>query len=267
MPRGIAVLGGIAVAVCLHVAAPAGAATLVGDYQLQGTRASSGAGPDLTDVGGTNSFQSDSVMGVSRQVLAFPEGSGLRMSPAGLGTSPYSVVTTFRLDATSGFRKLLDSSGGIDDEGIYDYFGQADFYGTSEFKSTDPVFTQGVYATMAVVGFGLGGTQIWVNGTEVVGSDEGLPAAMDSLRFFIDDTSGMGNENSAGAVSCIRVYTGTLTAAEVSGIGASATCQVPPATPPAQTQPGVKRKKCKKHKKKHRSAEVAKKKCKKKRKR
>jgi len=68
------------------------------------------------------------------------------------------------------------------------------------------------------------------------------------------------NEDSAGAVSCIRVYGGVLTAPEVAAIGASPTCATP-AVPQA--------KKCKKKKRKHHTAAAAKKhkkKCKKKKK-
>jgi hypothetical protein len=83
--------------------------------------------------------------------------------------------------------------------------------------------------------------------------DSGLYLGSDTLRFFKDN----GSEESAGAVSCIRVYSGALTDAEVAAIGASQTC-----APHASSAPH--KKKCKKKKRKHRAAE-AKKKCKKKR--
>jgi hypothetical protein len=83
-----------------------------------------------------------------------------------------------------------------------------------------------------------------------------------TLRFFKDNSSG---EESGGAVSCIRVFKGVLTDAEVSGIGASPTCTAPASAQlPAQAPVGTPSKKsCKKKKRKHRSAESAKKKCKK----
>ena len=57
----------------------ASAATLTGDYQFQGTRASSGPGPTLIEIGaGGSTFVTDNVMGVSRQVHAFPLHSGVR---------------------------------------------------------------------------------------------------------------------------------------------------------------------------------------------
>ena len=80
-----------------------------------------------------------------------------------------------------------------------------------------------------------------------------IPVVNDTLRFFKDDGT---SEESAGAVSCIRVYSGALTDAEVSGIGASPTCGPvsAPVSPPAAAE--TTKKKCKKHKKKHRSARV-----------
>ena len=84
----------------------------------------------------------------------------------------------------------------------------------------------------------------------------GYGVTSDTFRFFKDDA----DEDSAGAVSCISVFSGTLTDAEVAAIGASPTC-TPAAPGPAALH---KKKKCKK--KKHRAAD-AKKKCKKKKKR
>ena len=120
---------GISIAGALLLAPSASAATLVGDYQFQGTRASSGVGAALTDVGaGSNAFQADTVMGASRQVLAFPQDSGVQMHPSGLGgsTDPaYSVVTTFRFQDLSSYRRILDPSNSTSDDGIYDYYSAA----------------------------------------------------------------------------------------------------------------------------------------------
>ena len=76
--RVVSVLGGLAIAIGLLWASAASAATLVGDYQFQGTRASAGPGPVLTDIGAGNAFQTDTVMGAQRQVLAFPLHPGCR---------------------------------------------------------------------------------------------------------------------------------------------------------------------------------------------
>jgi hypothetical protein len=102
-----------------------------------------------------------------------------------------------------------------------------------------------------------------VNGSLQLDDTKTEPVIADTLRFFKDNVTGPSTgEDSGGAVSCIRVYSGVLTDAEVGGIGASPTCGT--GTPPPTT---TTKKKCKKHKRKHRSAESAKKKCKKKKKR
>ena len=267
MNRGAGwVLGGTAAAACLLLAAPAGAATLVGDYQLQGTLASSGPGPALTDVGSGNSFQSDTVMGTPRQVLTFPDGNGLQLNPTGLPSpGQYSEVLTFRfVTVAPDYYRVLDSlaGGGAADSGLYVRDGRLDFYDQSssnDFESPSALFTSNTFATVAMVMVGFPtGTTVYFNGAPVATFPGDYNLGSDTLHFFKDNGS---SEESAGAVSCIRVFSGALTDAEVAAIGASPNC-APPAASPATPH----KKKCKKKKKKHRAAE-AKKKCKKKRKR
>ena len=241
------------------LAPAASAATLIGDYQLQGTRASSGPGPTLTDIGaGPGAFTSESVMGTTRRVLVFPLHGGVQMSPTGLPTStaPYSVVTTFRLADVSGYRRILDVTNGTLDNGVYDHNGLADYFRTASLDHEGPsvVFADDAYTTVAIIGTdpGFARTRVYVNGTPQVDYGEREAIVSDALRFFKDNDT----EDSAGAVSCIRVYSGALTAAEVSAIGPSPTCGAP--APPGTSA----HKKCKKKHKK-RSAGVAKKKCKK----
>ena len=258
--RGTAsIVAGVATATCLFLAASAGAATLIGDYQLQGTRASSVSGPALGDIAGGNSFATDNVMGATRQVLTFPLGSGVQMIPSvGSGNPAYSVVVTFRLDTVSGYRRILDTSNGTSDSGFYDSSGRAE-YATF---GPDLVFADGVYATAALTSLPSPvRTKFYVNGSLQLNIAGVTPVVADTLNFFKDNVSGGSpGEESGGAVSCIRVYSGVLSDDEVTGIGASPTCGTvtPPATP---------KKKCKKHKKKHRAADAKKKKCKKKKKR
>ncbi len=270
--RAVSLLGGLAVVAALIGASTASAATPIGNYQLQGTRASSGAGPTLLDVGGSNSFQNDSVMGTSRQVLAFPLHSGVKMTPTGLGsTNPaYSVVTTFRFDAVDGYRRILDPSNGTVDHGFYVQDGKARYFGPGLTGPT-VAFVNDVYATVAITSLpSPATTRFYVNGSLQIDAPQTEPVVADTLRFFKDNDTPTTDEDSAGAVSCIRVYKGVLTSAEVAAIGASPTCSTPPSTStpanPAPTAPvtPTPKKTCKKHKKKHkkRSAESAKK-CKK----
>ena len=173
----------------------------------------------------------------------------------GTGDVPYSVVTTFRFQTLDLYRRILDPLQGGSDSGFYEFNGAADVFGVGEAMGPT-AFTPNTYATVALTSLPSAGSRFYVNGAAPpVELNETFPVVADNLRFFLDN----GSENSAGAVSCIRVFTGVLTDAEVAAIGSSPTCQAP-APPPAK-------KKCKKHKKKHRSAESAKKKCKKHKKR
>jgi hypothetical protein len=263
----VALFAGAVAIVAAVWASPASAATLIGDYQLQGTLASSGPGPALTKVGnGTSQFQADNVMGSSRQVLSFPVDSGVQISPAGVGTGSYSVVATFRFDNVAHYERILDQAVGTEDSGLYVSGDSLDpsrgylFYTNTptmphyQLSSDTDAFANSVYATTAVVVVPPSLTTVYVNGAPQFAPTDGRTPINDTLRLFKDDST----DESPGAVSCIRLYSGGLSAAEVAGIGASPTCGTV-ATPPVK-------KKCKKHKKKHkRSAESSKKKgCKKK---
>ena len=241
-------------------ASTASAATLIGDYQFQGTRASSGPGLDLTGVNGVGTYQSESVMGTTRQVLAFPQGTGLQMSPTGLTSANHSVVMTFRLLDDDGlYNRILDWSHGTLDNGIYDYLRKASYYRSGEeVKSTNAVFGSNAYSTLVVTAANTPSTRAFVNGTPVLQSPHQETIIGDALRFFVDNSSGgITGEESAGAVSCIRVYSGVLTDAEVTAIGASPDCVAHPAvvSPPPAPAPAPPKKKCRKHKKKHRAAD------------
>jgi hypothetical protein len=135
----------------------------------------------------------------------------LRHRPSSISRN--SIVTTFRLDAVDGYRRVLDPSNGTNDLGVYVLDGRASFFGdTDEFLSTNIVFANNVYATVAVTSSPPSPSKIYVNGAEVVNATETLPVVADTLRFFKDNESGaFPDEDSAGAVSCIRVYSGALT--------------------------------------------------------
>jgi concanavalin A-like lectin/glucanase superfamily protein len=263
------ILIGIVLAACVVPASTASAATLIGDYQFQGTRSSSGPGPDLSSINAIGTFQNENVMGSSRQVLAFAQGSGLQMAPTGFtsSTPAHSVVMTFRLLDDTDYNRILDWSSGTADSGIYDHDRAVTYYRPFEaVESPAPVFGSNTYSTVAVTAADGPTTRVFVNGNPVIQSPHSETVIGDALRFFVDNSSG-GNtdEDSAGAVSCIRVFSGVLSDSEIGAIGASPDCIAhPSAQQPPAGSPDAAKKKCKKHKRKHRSAESAKKKCKKK---
>lgn len=204
-------------------------------------------------------------LGTSRRVLTFPLDSGVRVSPAGIGSGPvaYSAVTTFKLADIDGkgYRRVLDPLNGVTspDEGFYVWYGYPTIYPAGDTVMGDNVvFTNYTYVTAVLVSDPSGpASRFYVNGRLEASAPEVMPVTADTLRFFKDNEGG--TEQSAGAVSCIRVYSGALSSAEIAGIGASPTC----GTVVSPTPTPVK-KNCKKHKKKHSASSAKKKHCKKK---
>lgn len=238
--RGIAgVL--VAAAIALGGGESAGAATLKANYQLQGSLASAVAGaPDLANLGAGNRFVFETVDGARREVLRFPKGNGLALSTAGLvDPRSYSVVLLFRLDDLERFRRILDFSNSTSDNGFYDYSGNAVIYGSDGRPSRGGIVFDESYAqvafTSAPAADGSQRVVAYVNGAEVVAAtaskDFDLGAGM--LRLFQDNTSGpAGGEESAGALACLLVYDGVLTADEVGQLATEpALCPAPRPTP------------------------------------
>jgi hypothetical protein len=227
----------------------AGGATLEASYQLQGTRASQIAGaPDLTDLGPGNAFATETVAGAARQVLTFPRGGGVSLPTAGLvDPTSHSITMVFRLDETSGWRRLLDFRGGVSDNGFYDYNGQAQLY-LAGALATSPgiVFTPGAYVRVTLTSEATAGggqrTQIYIGGTPVTWGNSSRGFTLDSgvLRVFKDNDSGPATgEESGGALACLLLYDGALTAAEVAHESSDpARCPSPrPAAPPRPPVP------------------------------
>ena len=257
MRRGGLIAWVAIVTIAVFAVPAASAATLHGDYQLQGTRASSGPGPTLTDLGpGVNVFTTESVFGGSRQVLAFPQGNGLRLNPTSFTSNAvYSIVSTFRLNDVSGYRKILDLTNDTYETGVYAHDGKLDVLLTpGNEHETGVVLSNNAYLTLAVVADSGNNVHTYVNGSKVMSSSSVPLVNGSTIRFFKDEAGGS-DESSAGAVSCIRVYDGTLTDGEVGAIGASPDCVAHPPSGGATKKPA---RKCKKRKKYRRSAAAAK---------
>ena len=255
-----------ALALTAFAAPTASAATAVGDYRFQDNLSPSfGLGPTLTNLGpGTNAFASEPVFGPAQRVLTFPQNNGVQMSPVGIPASTaFSVVTTFRFASTSGYRRIIDWKNDTSDEGLYLRDGKVTLYYGGPTSSPTVNLTPNTWGTVVFTSNAPDlGSNAYFNGTQVATSSIGPGITGDTLRLFRDGAGGTPNEASAGAVACIRVFSGTLTAAEVGQIGASTTCGGPPL-------PVAKKKACKKKRHKKRSAAPAKKrkKCRKKKKR
>jgi hypothetical protein len=218
----------------------AGAATLRAEYRFQGNLASEIAGaPDLVDIGQGNNFALERIHGLGpHQVLRFPEGSGLSMATTGLvNPTNNSVVVVFRLADTDGYRRILDFAGGVSDAGLYNLDGRVALYGagsTSKNAVLNSSYAEIALTNAAVAG---GSEQVtaYLNGTEVAAgtASAGFDLGSGQLRFFRDNTTGAyPGEESSGAVSCVLVYNGTLTADEVSQVADDRTlCPAPTPAP------------------------------------
>ena len=241
MPGARGIVGALVTAlVVLGGSGSAGAATLKANYQLQGDLVSVvGGAPSLTDLGPGNRFVRETVDGVDRQVLRFPEGNGLALSTSGLvDPRSYSVVLLFRLDELNRFRRILDFSDSTSDNGFYDYSGNAVIYGSDGGASRSGIVFDESYAQVILTSAPAGDSQrvvAYVNGAEVVAAT--APKDFDlgpgTLRLFQDNTKGpAGGEESAGALACLLVYDGVLNAEEVGQLTADPTlCPAPRPTP------------------------------------
>ncbi|MEO7659995.1 MAG: hypothetical protein ABIV48_10310, partial [Pyrinomonadaceae bacterium] len=219
-----------------RVASPT--ANLKADYQLQGNLNSSVAGaPAMTDLGSGNSFVADTVDGVGRQSLRFPQNNGLTVSTAGLiQNNNYTIVVLFKFDDLSGFRKIIDFANGTTDNGLYINNGIFEH----ENIPGSPRFFTGTYAQVVVVRESSGLVRQYRNGVLADSRNDGgdyLITAQNRVGFFQDDAPTNGTESSAGNVARIRIYDGPLTNAEVLALDrlAGATPTPTPTPPQAAT--------------------------------
>ena len=221
----------------LVLAGPAAAATLTADYRFAGSYASSVAGaPALAPLGpGANAFAAETVLGTSQQVLRFPEGNGVSLTPT-TGVVPsdsYTIAVLARLSTTSGYRRYVDFKNGTADTGLYDLDGTLDFYsyGSGTLSPIQP----DAYAVVVLTRSAAGQLVGYVNGVQQFAFDDaaagdGVISPDAVLRFFRDNETGANTEHSAGAVARIRLWDGPLSPVEVAalGTGGGAPATLPP---------------------------------------
>ena len=239
--RGAKAIAGALTAILISVSwvASAGAATLKAEYRFQGGLASEVAGaPELANIGKGNSFAFERVDGLGpHQVLRFPKGNGLSLATAGLvDPTNNSEVMVFRLADTRHYRRILDLAGGVSDVGLYNLDGRVVLYGGEGGRNAGQNIVLGdsyiqIALTNAAAPGGSEQATAYVNGVNVAATTipHGFDLGSGELRFFRDNTTGAyTGEESSGAVSCILVYDGTLTASEVSQVASDPTlCPAP----------------------------------------
>jgi hypothetical protein len=232
----------------LLLSVQANAETLVADYQLQGTYASSvgSIGPlavvgTATDVG--FAYDQD-VNGNFQTVVQFSfdglmdPGGGLQAQTAGfLDPSNYSVVLTANFDLSPDLAatKLLDFKNLSSDDGLYvnDATGLLDFNGVAGATGGTPVVS-GTYTQIALTRDSSDNlVTVYEDGTEAfqftdssdlaVLGDSVSPSSNAYLTVFKDDDTGPGspfvNETSIGDLANLSLYNGALTASEIGNLG------------------------------------------------
>jgi uncharacterized repeat protein (TIGR01451 family) len=212
--------------------ASASAAVLKADYGFSGNLTSSVLpAPDLVQVGSCptpNNFATESVNFVSDQVLDFDAGCGLQLDTSTLiAQGTYSISMLFRFTDVAGFRRLFDSTPGLLDHGLYVSDSRPDYY--IGFDNVGPDAPVGANQWGQLVLTRDAATQeviVYYNGVQEFSfTDFGNEAAIDAAqmpRFFIDDAT----ENSAGAVSRLRLWDAPLTPAEVAALDDNAPTDV-----------------------------------------
>jgi hypothetical protein len=203
---------------------PPGEARVTADYRFENSLDDSvGVDVALSALGANASrFIDDVVFGDTHRVLSFDRGSGLTLTPASafLGAH-YTIELVLRFDRLDGYVKILDFKDGRQDCGLYALDGRIDFYPIA--TSGTPALEADSYAHVVLTRDATDNVIAYVNGvTQLSFHDTGNLAVIgsrDTLRLFGDDAV-TSNEDSAGAVSRIRLYNRPLTAGEVAALAA-----------------------------------------------
>ena len=167
---------------------------------------------------GSSSFVDETVYTESRTVLSFPEGNGVSLSQttAVIDSGRYTIELLFRFHQIDGWRKIIDFKHGSDDAGLYSFDGRLNFYPTA--LAPRPTIAADTYAQVVLTRAASGKVTGFVNGVRQFSfrdvDELAVIDASDALRFFVDDTA-TGGEQSAGAVSRIRLYDGPSNASQV----------------------------------------------------
>lgn len=222
-PLSLAIMNGLgllAIAVWCVAGTVAQGQTLVADYRLQNSLASSvGTAPPLEFLG-ASSFTNETVDGLSRTVVVFPAGDGLALTNASqVFSNRYSVVMLFHFDTINRWNRIIDFNNRTTDWGVYSYYNNLQFY---------PLITgaggsvqAGTYLQVVLTRNAANQVAGYVNGSpEISFSDpagSALVSGANMLSFFRDDFVVSG-EHSGGAVARIRIYDDALSPAQVAAL-------------------------------------------------
>ncbi|HVF52619.1 MAG TPA: LamG-like jellyroll fold domain-containing protein [Actinomycetota bacterium] len=214
---------GAAVAILIALVPSAIAATPAADYRFQNTLTTSeGTAPALEHAGAPgNTFENETVNGVSRMVLRFLEGGGvlLRGASSVIPGDNYTIAALIRFDQESGYQRIADFRDGADDTGWYSHNGFLSFFPGVE--GADKLLPSNRWAQVVLTRDAASKVVTgYVDGVQQFDFTDSSDLAIvdpefDVLRFFIDDAAVSG-EVSSGSIARLRLYPAPLTATEVS---------------------------------------------------
>jgi len=202
----------------------------VADYQFDGNLLSENSlAPQLFATRTGSTFTTENVLGVVRPVRTFDAGNGLRLDNADdlIVNSTYTIQMAIRIDDFTGggtnFVKLIDYNLYANDTGFYvissnggavvNYFDGGNALGTDPFPNnawTQVVLTRDVDRQV----------KAYIDGAEqfTYQAIDGATDVSGALVFLDDDLSTNGNEISAGAIACLRIYDSALSSGEVANL-------------------------------------------------
>lgn len=156
--------------------------------------------------------------------LVFGEGAGVSLLNV-INGGEYTIDTTFRLDVTAYWRKLVDFKARGSDNGLYENDGRISFYTDSlltDGSSTNFVPGQDIRLTITRSAGNI--VTAYLNGAEEFSFDDAAGDAVFNgndhvANFFFDDLVSNGYERSPGVVRYIQVFNHALSADDVIALG------------------------------------------------
>jgi hypothetical protein len=191
-------------------AASSAFATQIHLYEFNGNYNDSYGGSAIVGNGGS----------LAATTYNFGANQGLSLSGA-LPVSTYTIDTSFILNSTGGFRKLVDFKNLGSDAGLYDLNGSLSFYNFYPVVTGPDQIAQGQSVRMTLTRDGATSEVTgYVDGVLSFSfNDGGSAATFDQLlsigNFFRDDFVTSGGESSAGSVDYIAIYDTALARADV----------------------------------------------------
>lgn len=201
-------------------------------YFFYNLKEKSAAGPDLVAQCTANYAWEVLPMGFGKSVHKFDKACGLIFNDSlggFLSSGTYTVEMYFRLDTTTGYKKLIDYNNLTADAGFYSYNGKLNLY--PSFTSADSFIGPNTFQYVALTRDNVTKKMYVYHNNKVAGShndstDKYVYGANKRLIFFRDDT-GTGGEHTGGGVALIiisnTVMDSTMIKNNYNGLGGTLT--------------------------------------------